>query len=362
MRRLALHLEKRRLAWPTIVLALGVGCSSATANRPRPKADDEVEPGDNKITFRNPELAARYKAAKASPQSFEPVFAYVKPVADTCLASLVDKSCEECAEGAIKYRRRSELDAQLWPILEDALSMLEALGNLPGLPAEQMEQLVATKGRLLWLAGRSMEEQSLIDGYALAHPTAGPVIRRRLELLREAGDATAIVAQCARSRAKMGGAPEATRVDLLTACVAFHPDNAHGRSDLTDYAQYLPDLSEAEDDLYRTSLVRRCVEKVGDESVRCAKACACEDKDGGKPPTAKCKRSCQGCRSETAQKQQVCKKLGEITPAPVAAPPRRPKGTSGPRPTPAKSAPAKSAPARHPKGGSPGLEPEQAVL
>jgi hypothetical protein len=351
-----------------------MGCSSALENRKG--SDDRTDPDEKhlggQIRFRNPEMAAMYSAAKANPKSFDPVYVYARAVADACLASLVDKRCESCAEGAVRYKRRSELEPQYWPIIEDALSMLETLGGVPGLPADQMGLLVATKGRLLWLAGRSVEEQTLIDEYAHAHPAAAAVVRRRLELLREAGDGDAIESQCARSRARSASAPEAVRVDLLTACVAFHPNNPDGRSDMLDYATYLPNLSPAEDALYRANLAQRCVEKVGDEETRCAEACACEGKNPGKTPTAKCKRSCGGCRNETAQKLLACKKLGE-PPPPPAEPVRatRSKGKSrfkaapasrGPKTaplwTPPKIAPAK----KSPKGGAPDTEMKQTVL
>ena len=347
--------KKRPLACPTLVLVVGIGCSSSVNNRQGSDVGTEHEAklGQSKIRFRNPEMAAKYKAAKASPRSFDSVYAYAKAVTDASLASLVYSSCEGCAEGEVRYKQRSELEIQYWPIIEDALSMLEALGNLPGLGAGQMDPLVATKGRLLWLAGRSMEEQTLIDEYARAHPSAVAVIRRRLELLREAGDTSASESQCARSRAKMESAPEAARVDLLTACVALHPGNSNGRSDLMGYAEYLPNLSTAEDALYRMNLVQRCVERVGDDESRCAQACACVDKDSVKQPTAKCKRACGGCHKETAQRLLLCKKIGEA--------PRD--TTRAPRP---KTAPAKSAPrpksARRPKSVDPGAEPQQPDL
>jgi hypothetical protein len=331
----ALNLKRRLLACPTLVLVFGMGCSSGLDNRQGSHVgtEQDVNLGQSKIRFRNPEMAAKYKAAKASPRSFDPVYAHAKAVTDACLASLVDPSCEACAEGAVKYKPRSELEIQYWPIVEDALSMLDALGNVPGLTAEQMDPLVATKGRLLWLAGRSAEEQTSIDEYARAHPRAVAVIRRRLELLREAGDAAASESQCARSRAKMESAPDAIRLDLLTACVALHPDNTEGRSDLMDYAEYLPNLSTAEDAIYRTSLAQRCVEKVGDEEARCAQACACMGKDSGKQPTAKCKRACGGCRNETAQRLRLCKKIGEAPHATArAARPKTAPGKRAPRP------------------------------
>jgi hypothetical protein len=321
---------------------LGSACAPAVQNRQPASSDSDIEPGQNKITFRNPELAERYKKAKADPKNFEVVFAYVKPVTDSCMASLADKPCEGCGEGAVRYRRRSELAPSLWPIMEDALSMLETLGTAPGLSAEQSDRLVATKGRLLWLAGRSNEELTLIESYAQSHPAAGPVIRRRLELLREADDYASMESQCVRSRAKMGKAPEASRIDILTACVALHPENTQGRSDLLDYAKYLPNLTDAEEDIYRTHLVQRCVERVGTDETRCAEPCACEKQDSGKQPDAKCKRTCGGCRSETAQKQGLCKKLAEAPPAP-APPPARVSRRKGAPAAATKGAPTKSA-------------------
>jgi hypothetical protein len=325
MLRLALNLHKRRLACPTLVIVFAVGCSSGLDNRQGSDIGPEPETqlGHSKIRFRNPEMAAKYAAAKTSPRSFDPVYAYAKAVTDACLASLVDTNCEACAEGTVKYRQSSELEIQYWPIIEDALSMLEVLGNVSGLAAAQMDPLVATKGRLLWLAGRSAEEQTLVDDYARAHPDAVAVIRRRLELLREADNAAASESQCSRSRTRMESAPEEARLALLTACVALHPGNTEGRSDLMGFAEYLPELSAAEDALYRMNLAQRCVEKVGDEETRCAQACACVNKDSGKQPTAKCKRACGGCRKETAQRLRICKRIGEAPRMTARAP--RPK-------------------------------------
>jgi hypothetical protein len=362
---LTLKPKQQRLTGIGFVLLLGAACSSSLDNRPAAEegADPLAKYGQGKIRFRNPDMAARYQAAKANPKQFEPVFEYVRAVTDAATASLVQPSCETCGEGALRYKRRSELEPHYWPIIEDALGMLETLGGVAGLTADQMDQLTATKGRLLWLAGRSMEEQNLIDDYAHAHSGAVAVIRRRLERLREDGDTDAIVSQCTRSRAKTTAAPEATRLDLLTACVAFHPENAEGRSDLVDYAKYLPNLTPAEDMLYRTNLAQRCMAKVGDEGSRCTEACACEDADSGKAPTAKCKRACGGCRSETAEKLQLCKKLGEAPPPPPVAKVPRTKRTPANAATP-KSAPAKVAPAkREPKskGEKPGAE-QQVVL
>ena len=363
--RLASNRKQLRPAWPTLVLVFAVGCSSAVDNRPRSdvRRAQVAKPPQGEIRFRSPEMAARYQAAKAAPRDFDAVYTYAKAVTDASLASLVDTSCASCTGGLPKYKQRSEIEPHYWPIIEDALSMLEALGKVLGLTAEQTDPLVATKGRLLWLAGRSVEEQNLIDDYARSHPDAVAVIRRRLELLREAGDAAGMESQCARSRARTEAAPDAARVDLLTACVAFHPGNKAGTSDVVNYATYLPNLSPAEDALYRTNLVQRCVEKVGDEEARCAEACACEDKDSGKPPTAKCKRACGGCRNETAQKLHVCKKVGDAPPVVVRAPQPKPapaKSAPLPKPAPAWSVPAKSAP--QPKKVDTGTGPKPVEL
>jgi hypothetical protein len=337
----ASNLKKLRLAWPTLVLVSCVDCSSGLDNRSGSdvRTKSGTKPGQNKPRFRNAVMDAMYKAAKASPRSFDPVYAYAKAVTDACLDSLADMSCQACGEGAMKYKQRSELEPHYWPIIEEALSMLDVLGKGPELTAaERMDLLIAAKGRLLWLAGRSVEEQPLIDEYAHAHPDAVAVIRRRLELLREAGDAAASESQCTLSRAKTESAPEAPRLDLLTACVALHPRNTYGRSDVLDYARYLPNLSTAEEVLYRKNLVQRCEAKAGDEEAHCAEGCACEDKDSGKQLAAKCKRACVRCRNEMAQRLHLCKKITEA-PSAVVRTPR-------PNPAPAESAPQpKSAPA-----------------
>lgn len=363
--RLALGPKRRWLAWPTLILVLGAGCSSSLGNRKHSGADDDdqdVKSMGGGLRLRNPELAEKYKAAKAAPESFEPVFAYARAIADLCLASLVDTSCESCKGGRVKYKRLSELDPHNWPFIEDAQHRVEALMNVPGVDLAQMEQLVAVKGRLLWLVGRSAEEQTLIDGYALAHPDAVAVVRHRLELLREDGDVAKSESQCTRSRAKMKSAPAAAAVDLLTGCVELHPDNTDGRADMLDYAQYLPNLTPEEDQLYRTHLAQRCLEMVGDEAARCAPACACSDQPAGTPPIAKCKRACRDCHSETASKVRVCKKLGEAPPAPrpKAAPARahRPKAAPAAAPAPR----PKGAPARRPNVVDPASEPQKTEL
>jgi hypothetical protein len=316
-RRLAAKPKKHWIAGPAIAIVLAVACSPAVENRPRSdRGDPTARLGQAKINFRNPEMAARYQAAKTAPRSFEPVYIYAKAVADASLASLADGSCPSCGEGAVRYKQRSELEPHYWPIIEDALAMLEVLSNVKELDAEQMAQVVATRGRLLWLAGRSNEELALIDEYARAHPSAAAVIRRRLELLRADGDTVSMESQCARSRAKAESASDASRVDLLTACVALNPSNKEGRSDLLDFPKYLPNPTPAEDALYRGNLVQRCVDRVGDAEKRCADACACEDKNPGEKPTAKCKRACGACRTDAADKLNLCKKVGEAPPVP----------------------------------------------
>jgi hypothetical protein len=333
------NLKKHGLACPTLVLVFCVGCSSGLDNRQGSAVGTKpaTKRAQSKAKFRNPEMDAMYKAAKAAPRSFEPVYAYAKAVADASLVSLADTSCPACGEGAMKLKPRSSLEPHYWPIIEEALSMLDTLGKVLGLTPDEVDQMTATKGRLLWLAGRSVEEQPLIDDYAKAHPDAVAVIRRRLELLRESGAATSSETQCALSRAKMDTAPEATHVDLLTACVALHPRNTYGRSDLLDYAKYLPNLTTPEEVLYRRNLVERCEAKAGEEGERCEEDCGCDDKEAAKQQTAKCKKACARCHSEMAQRMRLCKKITEAPSAVVRAP--------RPAPAPAESAPfPKSAP------------------
>lgn len=320
---LAMNPKKRGLARPALVLVFCVSCSSGLDNRQGSAVGKQktTKRGQSKPVFRNPQMDAIYKAAKASPRSFDPVYAFAKVVSDACMTSLVDTRCQECGEGAMRFKARSELEPQYWPIIEEALSMLDALEKVPGLTPVQTDRLIATKGRLLWLAGRSVEEQPMIDEYAAAHPDAVAVIRRRLELLRESGDAASYESQCALSRTKTALAPDGARMDLLTACVALNPRNLHGRSDLLDYPKYLPNLTTAEETLYRKNLVDRCEAKAGDEGAQCAEGCACEDKDPGKRPTAKCKRACARCRSEMAQRLRLCKRITEA-PSAVARAPR----------------------------------------
>jgi len=316
--RVALSARECRLAPPTLVLLLFAGCSPPLNNAPLPRDQAAgLVLGDGKLRFPNHEIEAKHKAAKESPQSFEVVLDYGRSVALFCLASLLDTTCSSCDSEQPVYRPRSELNTAHWPVIEEALPMLDPFLEGRKLDEGQMDLLVEVKGRMLWLAGRSSEEQTLIDSYVLAHPTAIAAVKRRLEILREAGDAYLSESQCTRSRARMKSAPEAARIDLLASCVALHPHNSEARSDPTDYATYLPNLSPDEVALYRTHLVARCTEKIGDEGERCAEACGCEAKDRDTSTTAKCKRTCGTCRKETAQAVLACKKLGEVVPDPV---------------------------------------------
>jgi hypothetical protein len=314
--------EKIDVKTHLLVLLLCAACSASLDNRKgAASSEDGTRSGERqgKLKFADEDMAAKYKAAKASPDNFELVTTYARAVALVCLASLIDTSCTSCENDLPTYRPRSELNTNYWPIIEDVLPMLEPFLNGKGLDDEHIELLVEVKGRLLWLAGRSAEEQTLIDSYALAHPKAVSIVKRRLELLREAGDVYLSESQCSRSRARTKTAPESARVELLTSCVALHPNNERARSDITDYADYLPNLGADEDALYRASLAQRCVEKVGDTESRCAEACACENKSTGKPASATCKRECGACRKGSAKQLQICKDLG----APVAVRPTR---------------------------------------
>lgn len=284
--------------------------------------------GERKLKFPSQEIAAKYKAAKDSPQNVEVVVDYGRSVVLFCLASLLDTSCTSCESDLPVYRARSELNTAYWPIIDDALPMLEPFMEGRKLEAGQMDLLVEVKGRLLWLAGRSSEEQTLVDSYALAHPTALAIVKRRLEILRDAHDAYLFDSQCNRSRSRLRSAAEADRLDLLTSCVTLHPNNGEAKSDTEAYATFLPNLSPDEAALYRTHLVQRCTENVGDEAERCAEPCACETKAAGKPPAATCKRACGGCRKEIAQEVLACRRIGEVAPEP--APMRHGRGKSTP--------------------------------
>jgi hypothetical protein len=347
MRRVACDWKTGWLAWPTLVVVLGAGCSSALDNRQRSAPDagaaQAQKPGAGEPAYPTPDLAAKHEAAKAAPESFEPVMAYAEAVADFCLASLVDDSCApDCPKGQVKYKPMSDLAPKNWVLAQDGLATLKPLKDGQGLPPAQFEKFIAVKGRLLGLAGHAAQEKTLIEGYAVAHPDAISVVKRRLEMLREAGNVEESEAQCARSRVSMKKAAKPARTELLTTCVALHPDNKDGETYLPDYAKYLPAPSRAEQRLYRRHLVSRCIENVGSKETRCAEACDCKGKAADKRQRAECKKKCRGCRVETAQQIRACKKTG--FPAPARAP--RQKG----------------APVEPPPAVDPASTPKQAVL
>jgi hypothetical protein len=292
-----------------VVLAITANCSSALDNKP---STDTVATGQSrgpaevKLRFPKPELAAKHDLAKAAPNDYDAVFAYAKGVADFCLASLVDKGCASCSDSHVKYKPLSELNPFYWPIIEDVLVLLTELRQDKGLVSEQMEPLIAVSERLLWLAGRSTEGETLIEDYARAHPDALAVVKRRLELLHESGNVAASESQCARSRARMKSALEAARLELLRSCVALHPSNSERKDDPPDFALYLPRPATDEEQLYRTHLVQRCVADLGDIAGRCDQACACEDKQ----QLSACKRGCRDCRNEMNQEMRGCQRFG----------------------------------------------------
>jgi hypothetical protein len=323
-RCLATDLKRLWVACPALLLVSVASCASALDNQPaQPDAGavEQKKPDDGKLTFPDADLTAKHEEATASPQSFAPVIAYAKAVADFCLATLVDTSCApNCPKGAVKYKPMSELDPKNWVFTQDALTMLNNLKEVKGLPPAKFEQFVGVKGQLLSLAGHAEEERTLIDGYVEAHPDAIPIVRRRLERLREAGDVQESEAQCARSRIRMRSAPAPARREMLVTCVALHPQNKDGRTDQLDYTEYLPSLSAAEQRIYRPHLVQSCIEKVGSKETRCGEACACKEKGMDREQRAKCKAACRNCRITRAQEIRACKKTGLPTRAPRHAP------------------------------------------
>lgn len=325
---------RRALAWPALLITIAA-CSSALDNQPRPVADaaPEEKPIDNQAKPPTDELIAKHEAAKASPESFAPVFAYAKGLTDFYLAQLADTSCApDCDKGTVKYKRKAEADPASWFLFEDAKNRVDVVMKVQGLPDAQMEQLVAVRGRLLWLVGRPEDEVNSLGEYASAHPRAVVVVKRRLELLREAGDVKESEAQCVRSRVALKGGPESAHLELLTSCVANHPDNTQGKGYTLDYVKYLPAATKAEQRLYRKYLVRTCTETVGPRESRCAQFCACTDKGLDKAKKAECKQMCVYCRVDTAQKMRECKKEGTTTFGPFTPPRPRRGGGGGAKP------------------------------
>jgi len=342
LRRHAWDPRGRWLPGSTLVLLLAASCSSALDNQPNSTPDAGPEKSDKpggEPSLPTPELTEKYEAAKAAPQDFEVVSAYAKAIADFCRGTLVDDSCgDACKNRPVKYKPSSELDPKYWVLTQNALAKLDAFKDIHDMPPAKFEQFVEVKGRLLGLAGLAAEEKTLIDGYALAHPDAISVIRRRLEILREAGDVKESESQCSHSRSKIKSAAAALRTEFLTMCVALHPDNKDSQSEILDYAKYLPGLSRAEQRLYFKYIVQHCIEKVGSKQTRCAEACACKGMPD-KQAKAKCKAACINCRITTTQRIRNCKKTGTADPPPSARPRRRGR-RKGAAPAPADTGPA----------------------
>jgi hypothetical protein len=267
------------------------------------------QPPKAELRFPSHELAAMYDAAKASPQSFAAVYAYAKALSDHCQGMLVDTSCGPyCAGGPVRYKPASALAPDNRLLVENALPKVDVLMSTPGLSSTQTGQLVAVKARLLGFCGRGADERALVDRYASEHADAFPVVRRRLELLRDAGDAKESESQCSRSRGGMKSAPEEARIELLTTCVALHPDNQRGKDDPPDYARYLPRLASEEQKLYRKHMLHRCQQDSDAHEAQCSRLCACDDRPWDKKYTAHCKEVCKGCRAQAVEKLKGCKK------------------------------------------------------
>jgi hypothetical protein len=299
-----------------VVAILASGVATACSLPPRRGGTTPISaapvppPAKPELKFPNQELAAMYAAAKASPQSFEPVYGYVKSLGEFCQAQLVDANCGAfCAGGRVRYRPASTLAPELIALVRDALPKMDALMTVATISWDQMAQWVAAKGRLLGLDGRAAEEKALIDDYALQHPEAMPVVKRRLELLREAQDAKEFEAQCRQSRQTLKGATEAVRVELLAACVALHPENGSGREDPRDVGKYLRQPAPDERRLYRRYLTRRCEQDAGAHEANCSRICACDERPRDAKLTANCRTACRGCRAEAGAKAKACKKL-----------------------------------------------------
>ena len=301
------------IAAAALLTVAGAACSmpfgprsgAATGGAPTPA----VQPPKQDLKFPNHDLAAMYDAAKASPQDFDAVHSYAKALAAYCQGALVDANCGPyCAGGRVRYKPASALDPDLVTLVENALPKLDALMSTPAISWAQMGQWVAVKGRLLGLHGRAAEEKTLIDDYALQHPEALPVVRRRLELLREAQDTKESEAQCTRSRQSARSSTEDTRLELLAACVSLHPENQGGKEDTPDFTKYLPKLAGDEQRLYRKYMARRCEQDAGSHAAHCSRICACDDQPWDKKYTAHCKEVCKGCREQATAKLKSCKK------------------------------------------------------
>jgi hypothetical protein len=106
----------------------------------------------------------------------------------------------------------------------------------------------------------------------------------------------------------MRTAPEEARLDVLTSCVALHPENKGGKDDPQDYAKYLPRLAPDEQRLYRKHMTRRCEEDTGSHEAYCSRICVCDDRPWDKKYTTHCKEVCKGCKEQALEKLKGCKK------------------------------------------------------
>jgi len=301
------------VAVAAVLTVIGTACSLPFAGRSRTSAGRPAapagEPSQKELKFPNHDLATAYDVAQAYPQNFDAVYGYAKALSDHCQGSLVDTSCGPyCAGGPEKRKPASALDPDSRFLVENALPKVDTLMSTPGLSWAQMGQAVAVKARLLGFSGRTADEKALVDGYAAQHPESFPVVKRRLEILRDANDAKELEAQCARSRDSVKSAPEDARLEVLTGCVALHPDNKGGKDDPQDYAKYLPKLAGDEQRLYRKHMARRCQQETDLHQASCSRICVCDDRPWDKKYAAHCKEVCRGCRTQAVEKLKGCKK------------------------------------------------------
>ncbi len=306
--------RSRLVAVAALLTVVGVACSLSSGNRasargPAAAPAPTGQPAKPELRFPSHGLAEKYDAAKAYPQNFDAVYGYAKALSDHCQGALVDTSCgPTCAGGPVKYKPAAALDPDNRLLVENALPKIGTLLNTPGLSGAQVGQAVAVKARLLGFSGRAADETALIDGYAADHPEAFPVVQRRLEILHDAQDIKELEAQCRRSRQGMKSAPEEARLELLTTCVALHPENKGGKDDSQDYAKYLPTLAPDEQRLYRKHMTRRCEQDTGAHEAHCSRICVCDDRPWDKKYTSHCKEVCKGCRAQALEKLKGCKK------------------------------------------------------
>jgi hypothetical protein len=293
-----------------LCVVLAAGCAAGLGRKPRASAAAGSAAAPAGPHFPNQDLAAKHEAARRAPKDFDVVMLYASALTNYCLASLVDVSCgPACTSGPLKYKPASALDGNGRQLVEGALPLLDGLMSVQGLSWDRMGQWAAVKGRLLGLSGRAADEQTLIDGYALQHPDAVPVVRRRLELLRELHDAKGAEAQCTGSRASLKLASDPVRLELLTSCVSLHPANDEGRTDPLDFAKYLPKLTKDEQRLYRQHMAQRCEQNTLGKEAPCGRLCTCNESPADKRLVADCKEACKRCREQATARLKLCKKV-----------------------------------------------------